>query len=281
MVERRRRSDGAAFWGCSRYPGCRGIRDVAGTQGAAVPPPPPVRSDGLSAAGGSAKAEYDRRMVKHTASLPGRRRRARLIGLGFLALALVVWLALPAFWFSANLLALFGVVIFLAPLAVRQHTQSWGTGAEGEAATAAILAPFALLGAVILHDRRIPGSRANIDHIFVCPGGVFVIETKSYKGEVGERGGQLTVAGRRTGAVAEARREADVVARVLAGPPVTPLIVIHRASVFVREIGGVRILRAVKLAEYLGARPPVLSPAQVADYAARVDLALPPARTAG
>ncbi|WOQ17838.1 nuclease-related domain-containing protein [Raineyella sp. W15-4] len=35
----------------------------------------------------------------------------------------------------------------------------------------------------ILHDRRIPGSRANIDHIIICPAGVFVVDAKRYQGK--------------------------------------------------------------------------------------------------
>ncbi len=38
------------------------------------------------------------------------------------------------------------------------------------------------LGGLLLHDRRIPGSRANIDHIAVGPAGVFVIDAKRYQG---------------------------------------------------------------------------------------------------
>jgi len=33
-----------------------------------------------------------------------------------------------------------------------------------------------------MHDRRIPGTRANIDHIVVTPGGIWVVDTKRYKG---------------------------------------------------------------------------------------------------
>jgi len=33
---------------------------------------------------------------------------------------------------------------------------------------------------VVLHDRAIPGSRANIDHIGIGPTGVWVIDTKRY-----------------------------------------------------------------------------------------------------
>lgn len=37
---------------------------------------------------------------------------------------------------------------------------------------------------VFLHDRRIPGSRANIDHIAVGPRGATVIDSKNIKGKV-------------------------------------------------------------------------------------------------
>jgi hypothetical protein len=33
----------------------------------------------------------------------------------------------------------------------------------------------------VLHDRRIPGSRANIDHIAIAATGVWVIDSKRYK----------------------------------------------------------------------------------------------------
>ena len=37
---------------------------------------------------------------------------------------------------------------------------------------------------VLLHDRRVPGSRANVDHIAVTPSGVWVIDAKRHKGKV-------------------------------------------------------------------------------------------------
>ncbi len=39
----------------------------------------------------------------------------------------------------------------------------------------------------MLHDRKIPGSRANIDHLVIAPGGVFVIDAKHYSGRVERR----------------------------------------------------------------------------------------------
>src|SRR6476646_4806036 len=38
-----------------------------------------------------------------------------------------------------------------------------------------------------LHDRLIPGTRGNIDHIFVSPTGVWVVDAKAYKGQVVRR----------------------------------------------------------------------------------------------
>lgn len=34
----------------------------------------------------------------------------------------------------------------------------------------------------VLHDRRIPGSKANIDHLVVSPAGIWVIDAKKYTG---------------------------------------------------------------------------------------------------
>jgi len=36
----------------------------------------------------------------------------------------------------------------------------------------------------VLHDRRIPGTRANIDHIAIAPSGLWAIDAKHYKGRV-------------------------------------------------------------------------------------------------
>ena len=56
---------------------------------------------------------------------------------------------------------------------------AWNTGAEGETRTAEFLASLEPAGFVVLHDRLMPASRANIDHVVVGPTGVFVIETRT------------------------------------------------------------------------------------------------------
>jgi hypothetical protein len=61
--------------------------------------------------------------------------------------------------------------------------RAWTTGAAGEEVLAMELAARCP-GVVMLHDLRIPGSRANIDHIAVAPSGVLVIDAKRYKGRI-------------------------------------------------------------------------------------------------
>ncbi len=64
-----------------------------------------------------------------------------------------------------------------------QEERNWLTGAEGEQGLASSLAqrcPHVPL----LHDRRAPSSRANIDHIAIAPSGVYVIDCKRYRGKI-------------------------------------------------------------------------------------------------
>ena len=66
-----------------------------------------------------------------------------------------------------------------------QHQRAWDRGCRGEEAVAEALERRTSDGAaVLLHDRRIPGSRANIDHIAVAPSGVYVIDAKDIAGKV-------------------------------------------------------------------------------------------------
>ena len=63
-----------------------------------------------------------------------------------------------------------------------QSTKAWDIGALGEERLGNRLNEFASDSLRVLHDRRIPGSRANIDHIAVAPSGVYVIDAKKYQG---------------------------------------------------------------------------------------------------
>ena len=64
-----------------------------------------------------------------------------------------------------------------------QSIKAWKVGAEGEIAVGKFLDSLAIkYGFQVLHDRLIPKSRANIDHIAITKAGVFVIDAKNYKG---------------------------------------------------------------------------------------------------
>jgi hypothetical protein len=63
-----------------------------------------------------------------------------------------------------------------------QSTRAWDVGAAGEERLGGRLTELAGDALRVLHDRRIPGSRANIDHLAVTPTGVWVIDAKKYKG---------------------------------------------------------------------------------------------------
>jgi hypothetical protein len=64
--------------------------------------------------------------------------------------------------------------------APRQSTVAWRQGAEGEERLGHQLDQLTGEGFVILHDRRVPGSPANIDHLVIGPTGVFVVDAKNF-----------------------------------------------------------------------------------------------------
>lgn len=63
-----------------------------------------------------------------------------------------------------------------------QSTKAWAIGARGEERLGHRLDSLSGHGVYVLHDRRIPRTKANIDHIAVGPAGVFVIDAKKYRG---------------------------------------------------------------------------------------------------
>jgi hypothetical protein len=64
-----------------------------------------------------------------------------------------------------------------------QSTKAWATGVQGEERLGRQLDGLVGDGVHVLHDRRIPSTKANIDHIVVCASGVFVIDAKKYQGQ--------------------------------------------------------------------------------------------------
>ncbi len=155
---------------------------------------------------------------------------------------------------------------------------AWRRGAAGERRTARLLTPLEQQGWAVLHDLAIPGSRANIDHLVIGPGGVFVIDSKQYRGRL-----QLDAVGKlwhgrhplapTLGAVSW---EADQAAKVLPDPGVVvlPIVAVHGAQVPWGKVvtDGVPVLPARRLPNMLCALPAVLGPERVAWVADRARL---------
>lgn len=110
-----------------------------------------------------------------------------------------------------------------------RSTKAWDAGAAGERVVADKLSELVPRGWYVLHDVHWPGRpKANLDHVLVGPGGVVVIDSKNWTGEVRVASGVLWQ-GRfaRTQAVEGALAQCAAVASVLTPPHrrlVRPLI---------------------------------------------------------
>jgi hypothetical protein len=84
-----------------------------------------------------------------------------------------------------------GVVKFLSD--DPQSTAAWAKASKGERLLAEEMRSALGDRAVLLHDRQVPGTRGNIDHLAVAASGFWVIDTKYYKGlvELRDVGGWL------------------------------------------------------------------------------------------
>jgi nuclease-like protein len=173
-----------------------------------------------------------------------------------------------------------------------QSTRAWARGSDGERELADALGD--VKGIRVLHDRRVPGMRANIDHIAIAPGGVFVIDAKRYDGtirirDVGgffKREDRLFVGRRDCSELAENMSwQVEAVARALAAARVEPLPLITPVLCFVRgewpllfppeAYRGVR-LEGTRSIKELISRERVLDDAAIDSLTRLLAVALPP-----
>jgi hypothetical protein len=150
---------------------------------------------------------------------------------------------------------------------------AWRRGAAGERRTARLLDPLERHGWAVLHDLAVPRSRANIDHLVVGPGGVFVIDSKHYRGRLQLDGSGRLWHGRYPLAptLRAVDHEADQAAQVLVDPDVVviPIVAVHGAQVPWGKVvtQGVPVVAAKRLPSMLCQLPAVLSPERVAALA--------------
>jgi hypothetical protein len=161
--------------------------------------------------------------------------------------------------------------------------RAWRRGAAGERRTARLLGPLERQGWVVLHDLAVPGSRANIDHLAIGPGGVYVIDSKQYRGRL-----QLDPSWRLwhgpyplAPALRAVSFEADQAAQVLTDPDVVvvPVMAVHGAQVPWGKVlvDGVPVVAARRLPSMLRQLPAALGPERVASLADQARVRFRPA----
>ncbi|MFH0246178.1 nuclease-related domain-containing protein [Streptomyces sp. HK10] len=209
-----------------------------------------------------------------------------IAGIAALAIGLLITQALGA---TAGAAATTAALVTGLRQVYRSGVNSWSTGAAGERRTARILAPLTWLHHYeVLHDRAIPRSRANLDHLVIGRTGPVYVDTKNWTSTKSQvrlaPDGQLWYGRFPQGrAVATVRWEADQAQRIL-GWPVRAVIAVHGARVPGGRIhlGDVTIVQASKLRRYIRSLPPAPGwNREVVRETARVaDTRLPPATSA-
>lgn len=275
MVRRTATSGGYAgqdFWGCAQYSvdGCPGRIHIGA--------PSSEHSAGPSA-GASAQARFEQERRLHRMRLRAALPLATAAGLIVMAIMYFAFAQIaPAL--GAVTAAATGVIWIIALIRLPPDALSWDKGARGERMTADDLEPLLDHGFVLLHDRQIPGSRANIDHIAVGPTGMFVIETKYLSGKVEVIQDKLYVSDRlRSNYIDETYREAyaaQVAVRELLEPLkaiVVPVLCIHSARMpwFDHAVAGVHLVSGSGLERLLRTGPTILSDDQIQQVATLAD----------
>lgn len=166
----------------------------------------------------------------------------------------------------------------------------WDLGAAAEATTAGMLRRLEAYGWKILHDRALPGSRANLDHVLVSPCGtaVVVLDTKRWHAQKPTwlvRGRVFCGTEDRHRQVEAVASYATRVARVLDMPTrsVWPLLVVHGSRIAGGRLqaraeawpGPVWVLGPDWLVPTLAAAPGGRDPRRAEELHARVARALP------
>jgi hypothetical protein len=141
-----------------------------------------ARVDGYNTRPGySAWAEARRRL----ATQPGWAWEvAAALGLAFMAGLLLGRVTAWSMLLAPVLGAVLAVGLIVSGRRRRKVVSGWLQGAKGEQLTARTLSPLEREGWRIFHDLQVPGSPANIDHLLVGPGGVWVIDSKLWTGQL-------------------------------------------------------------------------------------------------
>ena len=147
--------------------------------------------------------------------------------------------------------------------------RAWAKGAEGEARVGQVLDELSSKGWLALHDVHWPGrQRANLDHILVGPGGIVVIDAKSWSGNVQVLNGVLRQNGYSRERVISAVADQGAAVAALLEPQHRRLVqawlcMVDQPDMDEQSATGVRIQGLATLGRAVEALPDVLDPATV------------------
>jgi Nuclease-related domain len=154
---------------------------------------------------------------------------------------------------------------------VRPSTARWRIGGRAEERVGAYLTATVGRRGIVLHDRIVPGGRGNIDHLAVVASGIWVVDTKCYRGRVRRARPRGRWSLRRTLVVnghersqllaGSLRQRALVLVAVGPGVPVRAVLCFagaERGAVTrTFKVGGVTVARPAALARALRAAGPL------------------------
>ena len=165
---------------------------------------------------------------------------------------------------------------------LRRLADRYERGAQGETATAHVLTELDAGSWTVIHDVAWPGRKlANIDHVVVGPAGVFVIDSKNWKGRITTVGGVLLCGGRSqaktTRSAAEAAAAVGELLTSVNPQHVVPVLCFTDGDVPDGVIDGVLICSIVTVVHQLSTRPSVLAADEVQAVAGDLRRCLPAA----
>ena len=178
-------------------------------------------------------------------------------------------------------------------MAAKEIAGSWGKGSAGESWLAKFVEQKVGDAVIALHDRLIPGTKGNIDHIFVAPTGVWVVDAKAYKGRIVRKDvgpfwreqNEVYVGGRKRTNLAEAvNKQVDCVIAALKPDPAAKGTDVYGALCFTEsewalldrpfQVGNIWVLYPRALRKRLTKKGP-LERSAMERLATRLDLSLP------
>ncbi|HMA47062.1 MAG TPA: nuclease-related domain-containing protein [Frankiaceae bacterium] len=238
-------------------------------------------------------AEYRRRRALYAAERRDRLPRAAavaallagglglLVGLGLGLLGVSAGTA--ARWALALATAVVSAVRFFRPA---PEVESWRADAEAERRTARSLDRLARAGYTVLHDRVMPDSAGNIDHLVLGPSGVWVVDSDAHRGLLRhDRGGLWAgrVPLRARLSLVQWMAE-EITTRLLADLPegwqmsAQPVVAFGRAELppGLALLDGVVLLPAADVAGYVLSAGVVLTPLDVAMLVDVAERTFPP-----